>query len=167
MTKSRIRSLGETNSALLHQLLPNLGSNKGTMTLNVEHFSGTMGSSFLDWNNENEFLITSFRVTDNMDAGEDIIVEVSCAEAFSTQTASIKWSIGAIKTDNTETFSFNILNAVTQSLSSSANARVITRSKTIANADIDQNDVVRIYIANNTNFDVNIYNVSIKFTEAT
>ena len=158
--------LPEDNSFHISQIAGSLGSKKGSMTLNIENFTGTLDSTKLDWNNTGEWLVTSFRVTDNMSASDDIIIIVSCAEPFSVQASSIKWYIAAIKTDDTETFSWNILNGVAQTVSSSANNRIVTLTKTIAHADFDQDDMIKIYIENNTDADVDIYNISITFTEA-
>ena len=166
LLKKKKEMLPEENSFHISQIAKSLGSKKGSMSLNIENYTGTYGQSDLEWENAGEYIATSFRVTENMSSSDDIKIIISCAESHSIQNASMKWYVSATKTDDTEVHSWNILNAVVQNLSSSADNRIITRTKTIAHADFDQDDVIRIYIEDNTDADIKIYNISITFTEA-
>lgn len=159
--------LEEENSYHISQIAGSLGSKKGTLDLNLDNFGAgaIRGTNYVELSTAGDWLATTFRITENMDATVDMVLRISIRERFAATDPAGTYNIGATKTDGTEAVSTtNIANADVWGVSGSPLLQSF--DITIANAGIDQGDMVTFYMVTTNNFDAQIFNISIEYTEA-
>lgn len=167
LLRKKKEMLPEENSFHISQIAASLGSKKGTLDLNLDNFGAgaTRGTNYVQLSTAGDWLATTFRITTYMNAMEDMVLRISIKERVAATNPAGTYNIGATKTDGTEAVSTtNIANAVVWGVGGSPLLQSL--DITIANAGIDQGDMVTFYMVTTNNFDAQIFNISIEYTEA-
>ena len=166
LLRKKKEMLPEENSFHISQIASSLGSKKGTITTRIFYGGGTtFNNGYYGLTSTGFWIATTFLITDNMDASVDMKLRMSCRERLAATNPSGTYNIGATKTDSTEAFqTTNIANGVGWSIGGSPNLDLL--DITIANANIDQGDLVYFYLVTDSNFDLDVFDISIEYTEA-
>ena len=158
--------LEQENSEQISQIAKSLGSKKGTISLDI-YFGGgtTMNAGFYGLTSTGFWIAATWRVTDNMSDSDDMKIIMTCRERFAATNPSGTYDIGATKTDLSEAFqTTNIANGTAWSIGGSPNLTQL--AITVAHADFDQDDLLYFYLETDSNFDLDVFDISIEYTEA-
>ncbi len=147
----------------VYDKIETLGGGIGGFSLEMRPSAGcTLSTSYIQLDDVGDYIVGHFRITDIIDASQNITVLLSIKERTTATDPTLTWNIGAAKTNGTEDFSFNIANSVGFSIGGCPN--IYTKTYTINAADIDQDDVVVICVYATNVYDSQIFNLSIEFT---